>query len=79
MWNNGVYDLTDYVYTFSTTTGATSDPFLNSDIVDLFKQRAGQDITQPLEKVLAALDVTTREQNVACINKMFYMGQTDFR
>ncbi|KAI0076909.1 chitin synthase [Panus rudis PR-1116 ss-1] len=79
VWNNGIYDLTDYIYTVQTRQNQASDMFLNSDIVDLFKQRAGQDVTKDMEKVLAGLDPTTRAQNVNCLNNQFYWGQTDFR
>ncbi|KAI0782569.1 glycosyltransferase family 2 protein [Abortiporus biennis] len=79
IWNSQVYDLTDYVNTITVHVGASADEFLNSDITDLFKQRAGQDITKDLEKVLNGLDPTVRDQNVNCLNNMFYMGLTDFR
>lgn len=79
IWNNAVYDLTDYVYTVTTRQNQAADVFLDSDISDLFKQRAGQDISKPLEKVLAAMDSTKRDQNVNCLNNIFYRGQTDFR
>lgn len=79
VWNSAVYDLTDYVNTVTTRQNQAADIFLDTDISDLFKQRAGQDITKPLEKVLAAMDSTTRDQNVNCLNNIFYRGQTDFR
>ena len=79
VWNDAVYDITDYVYTVTTRQNQAADVFLDSDITDLFKQRAGQDITKPLEKVLAAMDSTKRDQNVNCLNNIFYRGQPDFR
>lgn len=39
----------------------------------------GQDITKPLEQVLATMDPNTRAQNVDCINNVFYIGEVDFR
>ncbi|KAG6805314.1 hypothetical protein H0H93_005103, partial [Arthromyces matolae] len=67
VWEGELYDLTDYVYTQTVYPTETSFAFLNSDISDLFKQRSGQDITTPLNKVLATLDATTLAQNTACL------------
>ncbi|KAI0774709.1 chitin synthase [Trametes elegans] len=78
IYDNAVYDLSDYVYT-STTIPSTQYSFLNSDIVDVFKQQAGQDITKPLNDVLAKLDTTTKDANMACISNLFYYGKPDFR
>lgn len=78
IYNNAVYDLSDYINTVEINT-ASQYSFLNSDIVDIFKQQPGQDITKPLNNVLAGLDSTTRDQNMQCINNMFYYGEPDFR
>ena len=60
--------------------GATNSyQFLNTDIVNIFKQQAGQDITQSLNKVLAGLDSGTVSANMNCIKNAFYLGGTDFR
>ena len=80
IWEGGIYDLTDYVNTATINQGATSMyEFLNTDIVNIFKQQAGQDITQSLNKVLAGLDSGTVSANMNCITNAFYLGQTDFR
>ncbi|CDO75020.1 Glycosyltransferase Family 2 protein [Trametes cinnabarina] len=78
IYDNAVYDLSDYIYTLSINS-ATEFDFLNEDIVDIFKQQPGQDITKPLNDVLAKLDTTTREQNMNCISNLFYYGKSDFR
>lgn len=79
VWDNSIYDLADYQNTVQLHPGAAQYDFLNSDVSDLFKQRSGQDITKELNKALAGLDPTTRDQNVNCLNNMFYVGETDFR
>ncbi|KAI5987740.1 glycosyltransferase family 2 protein [Pisolithus orientalis] len=80
IWEGGIYDLTDYVNTVSINQGATDVyQFLNTDITDVFKQQAGQDITSSLNKVLATLDSSTVSSNMNCIQNAFYLGQTDFR
>ncbi|KAI0638620.1 chitin synthase [Trametes polyzona] len=78
IYDNAVYDLSDYINT-QTINSAPQYSFLNSDIVDVFKQQAGQDITKPLNDVLAKLDSTAKEQNMACISNLFYYGKPDFR
>ncbi|THG97676.1 hypothetical protein EW026_g4373 [Hermanssonia centrifuga] len=77
IWNGDVYDLTDY---FNTNTLNLGDEyqFMDESVTDLFSQRMGQDISKPLEDALAALSDTSREEHLACLNNVFYMGQTDF-
>ncbi|KAI5988005.1 hypothetical protein EDD15DRAFT_2464276 [Pisolithus albus] len=80
IWEGGVYDLTDYVNTVSINQGATNTyQFLNTDITNVFKQQAGQDITSSLNGVLATLDSSTATTNMDCIRNAFYLGETDFR
>lgn len=81
IWDNGVYDLSDYVNTVSINSGGSSDAyeFLNTDITNVFKQQAGQDISTNLNKVIAGLDSQTASENVNCIKNMFYLGEVDFR
>ena len=81
IWNGGVYDLSDYVNTVSLNQGATNNvyQFLNTNIVNVFKEQAGQDISTNLNKVLAGLDAQTVTQNMDCIKNMFYLGEVDFR
>lgn len=80
IYQNDVFDLTPYVNT--QTTFQNSDPryeFLDSDIVDVFQQQAGQDITKTLNSVLATKNDTTQAANMACLKNMFFVGNTDFR
>ncbi|GBE80201.1 Chitin synthase 8 [Sparassis crispa] len=79
IWNNGIYDLTDYVNTVTVNEGMNLYAFLSPDLTSLFKQQPGQDLTSSISKVLATMNVTYREQNVNCMNNMFYLGTTDFR
>ena len=78
IWRGGVFDLTDYFNTVSLNLG-DQYKFLNETVSDLFEQRIGQDITKPLESVLADMDPTSRAQHVDCLNNAFYIGNTDFR
>ncbi|KAJ8594536.1 hypothetical protein M405DRAFT_480198, partial [Rhizopogon salebrosus TDB-379] len=80
IWEGGIYDLTDYVNTVTLNQGSTNlYQFLSTDVSDVFKQQAGQDITKPLNTALAGLDANTAAANVNCLKNMFYLGETDFR
>jgi chitin synthase len=79
IWDNGVYDLTDYFNTINTFQGVTDYQFLDRDIAMVFQQQSGQDVTKALEKVFAQKDSATVQQNTYCIKNLFYAGTTDFR
>jgi chitin synthase len=80
IWEKSVYDLTDYFYTINANQGNTGPyTFLNAAITDVFQQQSGQDITKPLNAALAKLDTTTAQENLLCLNNMFFVGRPDFR
>ncbi|EIW76465.1 glycosyltransferase family 2 protein [Coniophora puteana RWD-64-598 SS2] len=80
IYNQMIFDLTDYVNTVQINQGATSMyQFLDKNIVSVFQEQAGQDITKPLNAVLGGLDSATRESNMDCISNAFTVGQVDFR
>lgn len=79
VWDDGIYDLTDYFNTISTFQGVTDYQFLDKDIAVVFQQQSGQDVTKALEKVFAQKDSATVQQNTYCIKNLFYVGRTDFR
>ncbi|KAJ7766830.1 glycosyltransferase family 2 protein [Mycena metata] len=74
-----IYDLTDYVNTISTNLNNDKYAFLNDDLVSVFKQQSGQDITKPLNVVLDKMDAATRGLNMECLNNVFHIGDHDFR
>jgi chitin synthase len=71
--------LTDYINTININSASTEFQFLDADIVAVFKERAGQDITKALNEVLATKDANTVGQNMNCIENLFYVGKVDFR
>jgi chitin synthase len=80
LWDNSLYDLTDYFFTINANQGNTGAyTFLDSSISDIFQQQAGQDITKPLNTALAKLNATTAEQNIQCLKNKFFIGEKDFR
>ncbi|PFH50393.1 glycosyltransferase family 2 protein [Amanita thiersii Skay4041] len=80
VYEESLYDLTDYVWTQSMSTGnAVTYSFLDQELVNIFKQRAGQDVTQVMQKRLDAMDGLTRARQMNCLNNYFKVGITDFR
>lgn len=84
IYNKGVYDLSDYLYTvkYYSSSSGTDLPnysFLNSDLSTLFQTNAGQDITQAMQKVLDGMNSTEATETLNCLNNAFYVGKLDFR
>ncbi|KAF8814146.1 hypothetical protein BYT27DRAFT_7334568 [Phlegmacium glaucopus] len=79
VYNDTIYDLTDYVWPLGLTQNSPTFVFLNTDLVHVFKQRPGQDVTPRLNKVLQAMNTTSRAQNLAFLNTVFLLGKVDFR
>ncbi|KAF9007947.1 chitin synthase-domain-containing protein [Cyathus striatus] len=79
IYENNLYDLTDYIWTQSVNLNNDAYNFLDNDVVDVFKQRSGQDITEPLNKVLSAMDPAQANIHVVCLKNAFLAGQVDFR
>lgn len=79
IYNKNIYDLSDYLQTFSDNNGGAGYDFLNSDIVALFKQQPGQDITKSADKVFASMDASKASATKICLNNLFLVGETDFR
>jgi chitin synthase len=79
VYENKLFDLTDYFNTQTVNANNPAYSFLDSAIEAIFQDRSGQDITEPLNSALANLNETYRESNLACLNNVFYIGQTDFR
>lgn len=80
IYKKDIFDLTDLIYSIGQSSGGTSPySFLDSDIVDVFKQQAGQDITSALNTVLATKDSQVVAQNMNCLQNAFFVGKTDVR
>jgi len=87
MINKRMYDLTDYTNGCSRCTtptgpgtcdGDTSQAnFLDPEVVELFRQKSGGDITQDWN----ALKFTASQKNniMGCMNNLFYVGDEDTR
>ncbi|KAG2012867.1 chitin synthase [Coprinopsis cinerea AmutBmut pab1-1] len=79
IYEDKLYDLTDYVHTLDLNQNAGPYKFLNDDIVDVFRRGAGDDITENLNKLFTQLSKAERDVNMNCLTNAFYMGETDFR
>jgi len=79
IYNSIIYDLSDYLQTLSDNNGGSGYNFLDSDLVSLFKQQPGQDITKPANQVFASMDASKASATKICLNNLFRVGETDFR
>jgi chitin synthase len=80
IWENGIYDLTDYFYTIE--QNPNERPLLswmNSTITDIWERMAGKDITKELNAALAAMPPLEAAKHNACLKNTFFVGETDFR
>lgn len=83
--DNEVYDLTFYTMggrhiqapEGQNVSGNTSTDFMDNSIVDLFRQKAGQDITEYWNAL--PLDANVKYQQKVCLRNLFYAGTVDQR
>ncbi|GAA5831323.1 hypothetical protein JCM11251_007835 [Rhodosporidiobolus azoricus] len=74
--NGSVYDLTDYFYT-AELLNAQSYYFLDDNFASLWAAQPGTDLTSAIRDL--GLDYDTLQTNMACVQTLFYKGDTDFR
>ncbi|KAA1078742.1 hypothetical protein PGTUg99_006148 [Puccinia graminis f. sp. tritici] len=77
IYDGGVYDLSDYFYTYNTQNRNPQFQYIDKSISDLFQQQPGQDITKEINAL--PLNDTEKSASLACLRNMFYLGDTDFR
>ena len=61
----------DYVNTFNLNQNTGSYAFLDNNLVSVFRQQSGQDITIPLNVVLNSMTAANRQRHLACLNNAF--------
>ncbi|GAA5897015.1 hypothetical protein JCM6882_007333 [Rhodosporidiobolus microsporus] len=74
--NGSIYDLTDYFYT-AELLNSQSYYFLDTNLANLWEAQPGTDLTGQISEL--GLDYDTLQTNMACIQTLFYKGDTDFR
>jgi chitin synthase len=84
LWENRVYDLTDYFVTQKRHNNAGVWAFLHDKIVTAIKNNPGQDLTDQFNKIIADAKSNLTESaiisnNFNCLNNRFYLGITDYR
>ncbi|KAH8926724.1 glycosyltransferase family 2 protein [Atractiella rhizophila] len=77
IYENGVYDLSDYFNTLDLNPGVDEYKFIEDSISTLFQEQPGSDITKSLNNI--PLNVTAKSANLACLKNVFYVGEKDFR
>lgn len=84
--NKRVYDFTQYVaggrppqypVGYSKPSTAPNSNFMDQNVVNLFQQRAGQDVTKYWEAL--NLDPGLRQRMQTCMDNLFYVGDLDTR
>ena len=79
IWDNKIYDLTDYFNTQNPFSNNPNYQFISADVEDVFKQRSGQDVSKDMNEIFAAMNSTYRGAHLNCLDTVFYFGDTDFR
>lgn len=77
IYKGGIYDLTDYFYTYDTQNRNPLFQYIDKSITDLFQQQPGQDLTRSIQAL--PLNSTARSASLTCMRNMFYLGEPDFR
>lgn len=83
--NGNVYDFTDYIAGGRRTLGAdgsaapadVSTDFMDQDVVDLFSEKSGKDLTSYWNNL--DLDPDLRQRMQLCMDNLFFIGRVDTR
>ncbi|KAL2177126.1 glycosyltransferase family 2 protein [Thermothelomyces heterothallicus CBS 202.75] len=82
LWENRVYDLTDYMKTQEVMRNNARTAFLHDKIVSAVKENPGQDLTDTFRQILDNANATEAvkiKNTFNCLNNRFYIGITDYR
>lgn len=79
VWDNMVFDLSDYFYSITLSNNNAEFEFLPSSISSIFKNRPGQDVTKDADKAFSALSADQQGAVQQCLKNNFYYGKVDFR
>lgn len=79
VYNKRLYDLSDYIQTLNDNNGNPPYNYINDDLLSIFKQGRGGDITSDADQVFEEMNEHDRAAHKACLNNAFYMGGLDFR
>jgi chitin synthase len=79
VYSDRIYDPSDYLQTLTDNNGGGGYDYLDKDLVGLFKQQAGQDITNAVDNVSMTLSDHSVKAHNARLNNRFMYGKTNFR
>jgi chitin synthase len=84
LYEDRIYDLTDYFHTLDIFNNLASYKFLNSDLTDAVGSNPGQDITEAWQTIIRKAKGNDTEyanvmNSINCIKNSFYVGIPDFR
>ncbi|KAK3318280.1 putative chitin synthase 6 [Apodospora peruviana] len=84
VYEDNIYDLTDYMYTQKIMQNAARWAFLDSGIVNIVKNSPGQDLTLQIKNLInRASNNETAQASILnslnCITHTWYVGKPDFR
>ncbi|KAH9468950.1 hypothetical protein Pst134EA_009475 [Puccinia striiformis f. sp. tritici] len=77
IYNGGVYDLSDYFYTYNTQNRNPQFQYIEKSITDLFQQQPGKDITKEINGL--PMSDADKSASLTCLRNLFYLGDIDFR
>ncbi|KUI54886.1 Chitin synthase 6 [Cytospora mali] len=84
IYDDKVYDLTDYFYTKDLESTLDSYAFLDSDLTDVVSSNLGEDVTDKWNALFKnaannATKTASLKNSLNCIENTFYVGIKDFR
>lgn len=85
IYDGGVYDLTDYLYTQKMMNNYPTYDFLDETITGLVTDNPGQDLTTPIDAAMGKVRLANETEyarlanSMNCIKNTFYVGMPDFR
>ncbi|KAH9445519.1 hypothetical protein Pst134EB_023361 [Puccinia striiformis f. sp. tritici] len=77
IYNGGVYDLSDYFYTYNTQNRNPQFQYIDKSITDLFQQQPGKDITKEINGL--PMSDADKSASLTCLRNLFYLGDINFR
>lgn len=86
IYDNKIYDLTDYTYTLGIMNDETSYEFLNTNMTSAAEESYGGDVTEKWNKLIKDAEASGNQTEYAsllnslnCMQNTFYVGIPDFR
>lgn len=86
IYDNKIYDLTDYTYTLDLMNDESSYQFLNTNMTDAAAESYGGDVTEKWNKLIKEAKASGNNTEYAslmnslnCMQNTFYVGILDFR